>query len=66
MFHVVIQEVPLPPDVFGFLANQCVLGVSDSALIVFPYDGVPVMEVLKIPPMSWRRCSPSFVATVGE
>jgi hypothetical protein len=36
---VVFQEVPLHADVFGFLANQGVLGVSDSALIVFPYGG---------------------------
>jgi hypothetical protein len=36
---VVFQEVRLHADVFGLLADQCVLGVSDSALAVLPYDG---------------------------
>jgi hypothetical protein len=31
--------VPLQADVFGFLAYQCVLEVSDSALVVLPCDG---------------------------
>jgi hypothetical protein len=37
MFHVVFQKVPLYADVFGLLADQCVAGVSYSALVVFPY-----------------------------
>jgi hypothetical protein len=39
MFHVVFQEVPLHADVLGLLADQCVSGVSDSALVVLPYGG---------------------------
>jgi hypothetical protein len=39
MFHEVFQEVPLETDVFGVLADQCVLGVSDSALVVLLYGG---------------------------
>jgi hypothetical protein len=39
MLHVVYQEVPLQADVFCLLADQCVMGVSDSVLVVLPYGG---------------------------
>jgi hypothetical protein len=39
MFHVGFQEVPVHADVFGLLADKCVLGVSASALAVLSYGG---------------------------
>jgi hypothetical protein len=39
VFHVVFQEVALLADVFDFLADQGVMGVSDNALTVVPYGG---------------------------
>jgi hypothetical protein len=36
---VVFQKVRLHADVLDLLADQYVLGVSDSALVVLPYGG---------------------------
>jgi hypothetical protein len=39
LFHVVlIMEVPLHADLFGLLAEQCALRVSDRALVFLPND----------------------------
>jgi hypothetical protein len=39
VLHVVFQEVSLHADLFCFLVNRCVMGISDSALVILPYGG---------------------------
>jgi hypothetical protein len=42
MFLVVLIKVPFHADLFGLLTEQCLLRVSDRALIVLPNDGCSV------------------------
>jgi hypothetical protein len=63
---MVLEEVPLQTDVLGLLADQGILGVRDGALVVLPDGGGFGEGALKISPISWRRWSPSLVASAAE